>query len=58
MMDHNFAHAMTAMLSWHVQNCNLIGPLLFKLELKEFVQDLNYKLINYWRNESEVKLQT
>ena len=24
---HNLAHAMTAELSWHVQNCNLIGSL-------------------------------
>ena len=27
---HNFAHVTTVQLSWHVQNCDLIGSLLFK----------------------------
>ena len=27
--SHNFAHAMTAQLSWHVQNCDMIGSLFF-----------------------------
>ena len=27
---HDFAHAMTAELSWHVQNCNLIGSSSWK----------------------------
>ena len=26
---HNFAHAMTSLLSWHVQNGDQIGSLLF-----------------------------
>ena len=33
---HNFAHAMTAELSWHVQDCGLIGSLESKFELKYF----------------------
>ena len=27
--NHNFAHVMTAQLSWHVQNCNGVRPLVF-----------------------------
>ena len=37
---------MTALLSWHVQNCDLIGSLKPKLEWKEFPQDFKYELIN------------
>ena len=44
--SHNFAHAMTAELSWHVQNCNLIGSLEWKLEQIKFSQDFNYELMN------------
>ena len=43
---HNFAHAMTAELSWHVQNCDLIQSLGSKQEQKQILQILNYKLIN------------
>ena len=39
--DHNFAHAMTAQLSWHVQNCELIGSLDLELERKVLSQNLN-----------------
>ena len=38
--DHNFAHTMTAELSWHVQNCDLIGPLLIMLQQHIFLQGL------------------
>ena len=31
---HNFAHVMTAQLSWHVQNCDLIGSMQTKLKYK------------------------
>ena len=35
--DHNFAHATTAELSWHVQNYDLIGSLQCKLDqIKNF----------------------
>ena len=46
---HNFAHAMTAELSWHVQICDLIGLLEWKLNMltqKEISQDLDQELIN------------
>ena len=43
--SHNFAHAMTAQLSWHVQDYDLIGSLESKLEHQEFQQDFNCKLI-------------
>ena len=36
---HNFAHAMTAELSWHVQNYDMIGMLESELEQKEYTQD-------------------
>ena len=40
---HNFAHAMTAELSWHVQNCDLTGS-YFSCFVR--LQDLVYELIN------------
>ena len=43
---HNCAHVMTAQLSWHVQICDLIESSEMKLELKEFSQDFDYKLVN------------
>ena len=43
---HKFAHATTAQLSWHVQNCDLIRSLFFKQEQAEYLQDFNYELIN------------
>ena len=42
---HNFAHYMTAELSWHVQICRLIRPFLLRLKQKGFYWDLSYKLI-------------
>ena len=33
---HNFAHAMTTELSWHVQNCDLTGSLESQLDVEEF----------------------
>ena len=29
-LDHKFAHVTTAVLSWHMQNCDLIGSSLFR----------------------------
>ena len=43
---HNFAHVPTAQLSWHAQNCDLIGSLESKLVVPEFSQNFNYELIN------------
>ena len=43
---HNFVYAMTAQLSWHMQNCDLIGSLESKLEQNKFAQDFSYELIN------------
>ena len=42
----NFAHATTAKLSWHMQNCELIGSIESKLKQNEFSQDFNYEPIN------------
>ena len=33
---HNFAHATTAKLLWHVQNCGLIGPFFTTRDLHVF----------------------
>ena len=44
---HNFAHATTTKLSWHVQKYDLIGSLEFKLTTNEASQDFSYELINY-----------
>ena len=43
---HNFAHAMTAKLSWHVQICDMIGSSKLELEEQGFSKELNYVLIN------------
>ena len=43
---HNFAHAMTAELSWHVQNFDLIGSLESNFEQTKLSQDNDYGLIN------------
>ena len=40
-LSHDFVHAMTAELSWHVQNCDLILWQEFKLEQIEFPQDFD-----------------
>ena len=48
---HYFAHAMTAQLSWHVQNCDLIGSLESELELMHYstrFQLLTHKLFVKW----------
>ena len=29
---HNFAHVTTAVLSWHVQNCDLMGSVIFEVK--------------------------
>ena len=42
---HNFAHVMTAQLSWHVQSCGLIWSLKSYLKHGWFSQDFNYVLI-------------
>ena len=44
---HNFAHVTTALLSWHVQNCDLIGASEQKLEQK-FVPKIS--VVNSWWN--------
>ena len=50
---HNFAHVMTAMLSWHVQNWDLIGSLSDTKNV--FIsQDLDLKLINHLWNGFQV----
>ena len=43
--SHNFAHATTAGLSWHVQNGDMIGSLDSALDQIEFRQYFNYELI-------------
>ena len=43
---HNFAHATTAELSWHVQNCERIGPSFFSEGQVVFIQDLDWELMN------------
>ena len=42
-----FAHATTAQLSWHVQNCDLIASLEWKLYQNEFSRDFSKELINH-----------
>ena len=44
---HNFAHVMTAKLSWHVQSYDMIELLKWRLEQQEYCWDLTYELINY-----------
>ena len=43
---HKFAHAMTAELSWHVQNYDQITSLFFMQEQHVFLKDLNFEFIN------------
>ena len=45
--DHNSAHAMRAVLLWHVQNVDLIGWSESKLEQEEYSNDFNYEIINH-----------
>ena len=48
---HNFAHATTAELSWHVQNCDMIGSFGCKLEKKRIffrVELWAHKLYAKW----------
>ena len=42
-----FAYGMTAELSWHVQNCDLIESLKSNLEQNYLLQDFNNELITY-----------
>ena len=51
---HNFAHATTAELLWHVQNCDLIKLPEIKLKQNAGSQDLDYELTNYLWNGSQV----
>ena len=44
---HNFAHVTTALLSWHVQHCDLIWSLFFKQKKHEIFQVLDNKLIKH-----------
>ena len=43
--DDNFAHVTTAELSWHVQNCHMIGSIHFMLEHYAFLRDLDEELM-------------
>ena len=43
---HNFAHAMTAKLSWHLQICDLNESWESKSEQNEFSGDFNYEIID------------
>ena len=47
---HNFAHATTAELSWHVQICDLIVSKELELEKKLFRQNFSYELISDMSN--------
>ena len=47
---HNFAHAMTAELSWHVQNCDLVGLPESKLEQKNI-----FARFQFWAHKPFVK---
>ena len=51
--DHNFAHVTTAVLSWHVQNYDLIWSLFFMQEQYVLLQDLGFELMNYLWHVSE-----
>ena len=44
---HNFTHVTTAQLSWHVQNCDLIGWLESILEKRKLAKDFSYRLMNH-----------
>ena len=43
---HNFAHATTAQLSWHVQNCDMIESSFSTSDWNIFLQDLDNELMN------------
>ena len=45
---HNFEHATTAQLSWHVQKSDRIISFERKLQQRWFSQDLNYEIVNRW----------
>ena len=51
---HNFAHAMTALLSWLVQNYDLIALLGSKLKQTEFSWDFNYEVMKCLWNELQI----
>ena len=43
---HKFAHVMTAELSWHVQNCDLIGY-LFDMKVQNIIfEDFEHEFIS------------
>ena len=43
-ISHKFAHVTTAVLSWHVQNCDLIRFSVFTQEQHTFLQTLDHEL--------------
>ena len=49
---HNFAHATTAELPWHVQNCILIRSLCVAQKQPVILRDLDHELISYLWNGS------
>ena len=56
--DLNFAHAMTAQLSWHVQNWDLIGASSLMLEQPVIFQNLGHKLKNlFWNGSLAMQIQ-
>ena len=44
--DHNFAHARTSLLLWHVRNCGLRGPCKLKLEQTKLPEDFIFELMD------------
>ena len=47
---HILAHVTTCELSWHVQNCDLIGSLELQLEQNEHEWGFSYELLNCLQN--------
>ena len=53
--SHNFAHATTAGLSWHVQNYDLIGSVFFMEELLVFILLFFFRKFGIWAHKLFVK---
>ena len=51
--NRKFTHDMTALLSWRVQNCDLMWPLLLMWHWKLLQQKLYFELINFSWNGSQ-----
>ena len=49
---HKFAQVTTPQLSWHVQSCDLFRT-LFIMQEQEFLEDLDYELINLLWNQPQ-----